>query len=100
MPLPFTTRSARINFKAECPDLRRNQAHLKQGTGPLKKTLTNIRDVKRYLNIATIARDGLLVARSSDPLQPPTELIIVPHSLLDGLVTALIHDTNIKCYWS
>lgn len=61
---------------------------LKQGTRPSKK-LTNIRDVKRYLNVATIAKDGLLVARRYDPLQPPAELIIVPRSVLDGLVTAL-----------
>ncbi|XP_062616881.1 uncharacterized protein LOC134278595 [Saccostrea cucullata] len=80
LPLPFTTRSAWINIQAVCLDLRR--------TRPSKK-LTNIRDVKRYLNIATIARDGLLVARRSDPPQPPTELIIVPRSVLDGLVTAL-----------
>lgn len=86
--LPFTTRSAWINIQADCPDLRRTHAHLKQGTRPSKK-LTNIRDVKRYLNVATIAKDGLLVARRSDPLQPPAELIIVPRSVLDGLVTAL-----------
>lgn len=86
--LPFTTRSAWINIQADCPDLRRTRVHLKQGTRPSKK-LTNIRDVKRYLNIATIAKDGLLVARRSDPLQPPAELIIVPRSVLDGLVTAL-----------
>lgn len=88
LTLPFTTRSAWINIQADCPDLRRTRVHLKQGTRPSKK-LTNIRDVKRYLNVATIAKDGLLVARRSDPLQPPAELIIVPRSVLDGLVTAL-----------
>lgn len=88
LTLPFTTRSAWINIQADCPDLRRTHAHLKQGTRPSKK-LTNIRDVKCYLNVATIAKDDLLVARRSDPLQPPAELIIVPRSVLDGLVTAL-----------
>ncbi|VDI74272.1 Hypothetical predicted protein [Mytilus galloprovincialis] len=75
--LPFTTRSAWINIQSECPDLRRTHAHLKQGTGPPKK-LTNIKDVKRYLNVASIAKDGLLVVRRCDPLAPPNELIIVP----------------------
>ena len=37
-------------------------AHLTQGTRPFKK-LTNIKDVKRYLNVATIASDGLLVVK-------------------------------------
>ncbi|CAC5401057.1 unnamed protein product [Mytilus coruscus] len=86
--LPFTTRSAWINIQSECPDLRRTHAHLKQGTRPSKK-LTNIKDVKRYLNVASIAKDGLLVVRRCDPLAPPNELIIVPRSVLDGLVTAL-----------
>ena len=86
--LPFTTRSAWINIQSECPDLRRTHAHLKQGTRPLKK-LTNIKDVKRYLNVASIAKDRLLVVRHCDPLSPPSDLIIVPRSVLDGLVTAL-----------
>ncbi|CAC5413940.1 unnamed protein product [Mytilus coruscus] len=86
--LPFTTWSAWINIQSECPDLRRTHAHLKQGTRPSKK-LTNIKDVKRYLNVASIAKDGLLVVRRCDPLAPPNELIIVPRSVLDGLVTAL-----------
>jgi len=86
--LPFTTRSAWIEVQSECPDLRRTRAHLKQGTRPSKK-LTNIKDVKRYLNVTSIAKDGLLIVRRCDPLLPPAELIVVPRSVLDGLVTAL-----------
>ena len=86
--VPFTTRSSWIQIQSECPDLRRTHAHLQQGTRPSKK-LTNIKDVKRYLNTVTIAKDGLLVVRKTDPLSPPTELIVVPRSVLDGLVTAL-----------
>lgn len=85
--LPFTTRSAWAQIQSQCPDLRRTHAHLKQGTRPSKK-LTNIRDVKRYLNVASIAK-GLLVVHRTDPLSPSTDLIIVPRSVLDGLVTAL-----------
>lgn len=86
--LPFTTRSAWLNIQSECQDLRRTHAHLKQGTRPSKK-ITNIKDVKRYLSVATISKDGLLVVRRNDPLVPSTELIIVPRSVLDGLVSAL-----------
>ena len=86
--LPFTTRSAWLAIQTDCPDLRRTHAHLKQGTRPSKKT-TNIKDVKRYLSVASIARDGRLVVRRNDPLVPSTELIIVPRSVLHGLVTAL-----------
>ena len=56
--------------------------------GPPKK-LTNIKDVKRYLNVGSIAKDGLLVVWRCDPFAPPNELIIVPRYVLDGLVTAL-----------
>ena len=86
--LPFTTRSAWLAIKTDCPDLRRTHAHLKQGTHPSKK-ITNIKDVKRYLSVASIARDGMLVVRRNDPLAPSTELIIVSRSVLHGLVTAL-----------
>ncbi len=86
--LPFTTRSAWREIQSECRDIRRTHAHLKQGTRPSKKA-TNIKDVKKYLNVASIAKDGLLVAPRTDPLSPITELVIVPRSTLDGLITAL-----------
>ena len=60
--------------------LRRIHTHVKQGTRPSKKT-TNIKDVKRYLSVTSIARDGMLVVRCNGPLVPSTELIIVPHSV-------------------
>ena len=86
--LPFTTRSAWLQIQNDCPDLRRVHAHLKQGTRPSKK-LTNIRDVKRYLSCASIARDGVLVVKHSQPFAPASEAIVVPRSVLDGLLTAL-----------
>ena len=67
--LPFTTRSAWYEVQAECSDLRRTHAHLKQGTRPSKKA-TNINDVKQYLNVATIAKDVLLVVPRTDPRSP------------------------------
>ena len=86
--LPFTNRPAWFSVQNECPDLRRVCAHLKQGTRPSKK-LTNIRDVKRYLNVTSISKDGLLVVQHQQPLSRPIELIVVPCSILDGLLTAI-----------
>ena len=60
--LPFTSRHACLGVQQECSDLRRTHSLLRQGTRPSKK-LTNITDVKRYLRVASIANDGLLVVR-------------------------------------
>ena len=86
--LPFTTRSSWLDIQSECSDLRRTHAHLKQGTRPSKK-VTNVKDIKRYLGVASIAKDGLLVVPRNDPLSPARKLIIVPRPVLHGLVTAL-----------
>ena len=85
--LPFTSRAAWLALQAECPDLRRTYAHLTQATRPSKK-LTNIKDVKRYRNVATIASDGLLVVKRNEPLVPTRECIIAPRQVLDGLLSA------------
>ena len=73
--LPFSTRSDWLQIQSGCPDLRRVHAHLKQGTRPSKK-LTNVRDVKRYLNCTSIAKDGVLVVKRSQAffllLKPPS----------------------------
>ncbi|XP_070548521.1 uncharacterized protein [Ptychodera flava] len=86
--LPFTNRATWLSIQADCPDLRRTHAHLTQGTRPSKK-LTNIKDVKRYLNNVTISRDGLLVVSRTDPFVPPSDRIVVPRQVLDGLLTAI-----------
>ena len=86
--LPFTSRSAWRQIQNDCSDLRRVHAHLKQGTRPSKK-LTNVRDVKRYLNSVSIASDGLLVVKRTLPFAPVADAIVVPRSVLDGLLTAL-----------
>ena len=86
--LPFTTRSTWLSIQAECHDLRRVRAHLKQGTRPSKK-IRNIRDVRRYLNVATLSRDGVMVVCQDKPLTMRQELIVVPREVLHGLLTAL-----------
>ena len=45
--------------------------------------------MKRYLKDVVIAADGLLVVRDHQPFQPPRERLVVPRSVLDGLLTAL-----------
>ena len=87
-PIAYASRSAWLSVQQTCSDLRRVHAHLSQGTRPSKKD-TNIKDVKRYLNIATIASDGLLVVKSNQPFITGSEQIIVPRNVADGLLTAL-----------
>ena len=86
--LPFTSHPAWLVSQQECQHLRRVHAHLKQGTRP-SKMVTNMKDVKRYLNVATIAKDGLLIVRRGNGLAPPRECIVVPRHLLEGLLMAI-----------
>ena len=86
--MPFTSRAAWQATQLECPYLRRTHSHLSQGTRPSKKA-TKIIDVKRYLKDVVIAADGLLIVRDHQPFQPPRERLVVPRSVLDGLLTAL-----------
>lgn len=86
--VPFTGRPTWLAIQSECPDLRRTHSHLRQGTRPSKK-VTNAKDVKRYLNVASIAQDSLLVVKRDIPLASMRECIIVPRSVVDGLLTAL-----------
>ena len=51
--------------------------------------MTNINDVKWYLNIVTLASVGLLVVKCSEPLSADRECIVVPRQLVDGLLTAI-----------
>ena len=86
--LPFTSRSAWLQSQLECPDLRRVHSHLKQGARPSKK-LTNIKDVKRYLDLVSISRNDLLVVKCDEPFAAPRECIVIPRSVVDGFLAAL-----------
>ena len=86
--LPFTGRQSWLSIQHECADLRRTKAHLSQGTRPSRKQ-TNVRDVKRYLQVASVARDGLLVVKRTEPFAPFREPIIVPRQVVSGLLCAL-----------
>ncbi len=68
--------------------MRRVHSHLKQGTRPSKKS-TNIKDIKRYLNVSSLSREGLVVVKKDEPFCPSRECIVVPRPILDGLLTAV-----------
>ena len=86
--MPFTNRVAWLSTQRECADLRRTHSHLSQGTRPTRKA-TKIKDVKRYLQQATVASDGVLVVPDHQPFQPSRERIVVPRAVINGLLTAI-----------
>ena len=51
---------------------------------------TSIPDVKWYLQVATIAPDGLLVVKENSPFPRCVDCIIAPKQILLGLLTALL----------
>ena len=87
-PIPFSSRSSWNEMQRSCKHLSRACAHLKQGTTPSRKA-TDLRDVKRYLNVARIARDGLMVVDQQGFLRSKSERIVVPRMYLPGLLTSL-----------
>ena len=86
--LPYTSRNAWRAIQHDCQDLRRAHAHLEHGTRPSRKA-TNCLDVKRYLQVTTISKDGLLVVPKREPLAPTRECIVVPRNILPGILSAL-----------
>ena len=86
--LPLTSRSVWLQSQWECPDLRHDHSHLKQGTCPFKK-LTNIKDVKRYRNLVSISCDSLLVVKHDEPFAASCECIVILGSVVDGFLAAL-----------
>lgn len=86
--MPFMNPTSWKTTQQDCPSLRRTFSHLSQGTRPTKK-MTNIKDVKRYLRVATIGQDGILVVKHRDPFTQTRNLIVVPRHVISGLLTAL-----------
>ena len=80
--------SAWLEAQREDSDLRRVFAHLPQGTRPSRKD-TNVKDVKRYLQHTTIARDGLLVVKRLENQPALSEAIVLPRTAIPGLLTVL-----------
>ncbi len=49
----------------------------------------NKRNVKHYLRVCTLARDGLLVVKKAEPFMPTHECIVITQGVFPGLVNAL-----------
>ena len=81
--MPFITRPTWLSTKAGCPHLRRVYAYLSQTTCPSKK-LSNMKDMKRYLNC------WMLVVSHHRPFSPTTERFVVARHKLAGLLTTIL----------
>ena len=86
--MPFLNRNAWRSVQHDCADLRRTYAHLKNGTSPSRKT-RNLKNVRRYLSIATLENDGLIVVHKDIPFKQQHSLVVIPVDLLHGICTAL-----------
>ena len=86
--MPFLNREAWRAAQHDCDAMRRTYAHLSQGTRPSRKA-KNIKDVRRYLQVASISDAGLLIHRKNDPYVLQRDLIIISKDILSVLLTAL-----------
>ena len=85
--VPYSNRGAWHEIQQACHDLKRVFAFLTAGTRPTTKS--KLTDVKRYLQKASIDKDGLLVVVRTEPFLPRKELIIVPQQVVLGFMTSL-----------
>jgi hypothetical protein len=86
--VPYANKQTWATLQKECPDLRRVHSYLKNGIRPTAKN-TRITDVKRYMQKVQISKDGLLTVPHTEPFMPPKDLIVVPQTVLSGLITSL-----------
>jgi len=73
--LPFLNKVAWRLAQHECADFRRTFAHLTQGTRPSRKS-RNLKNLRRYLNVASVDDQGLIVVHKQDPGVPHRSLIV------------------------
>ena len=85
--MPFMNETAWRSAQQECSILKRAYAHLTQGTRPQRKS-RNLRDLKRYLQVASVNDRGTLIVKKSSAFIQ-RDLIVVPQSILDGMISAL-----------
>ena len=86
--LPFLNKNAWKAAQQNCPDMRRAFAHLTQGTKPSRKA-RHLKHVKKYLNVATVDENGLIIVRKQDPFLHQRSLIVVPYDIMPGIITAM-----------
>ena len=86
--LPFLNRNAWKAAQQNCPDMRRAFAHLTQGTRPSRKA-RHLKHVKKYLSVATVDENGLIIVRKQDSFFHQRSLIVVPFNIMPGIITAM-----------
>ena len=85
----FTNRSAWREIQASCGSLTKVKEHLTWGTSPSKKCNKST-DTKRYLHNSVLARDGLIIIKEiGNPWKSHQDRIVVPRSIVPGLLTAI-----------
>ena len=87
-PVPFSSKSGWRELQVSDDSLRRTAACLQQGTKPGRKE-KKMKDVKRYLQVAKLTKDSLLIVQNHSPITGRTERIIVPRCYLQGLLECL-----------
>ena len=93
LPIPFGNRAAWREIQSRCPSMVQASSHLRGGTRPSKKC-TKVNDTKRYLRVATLARDGLLIVNSQGAFTEATERIVVPRAMVEAVLTAIHQKGN------
>lgn len=63
---------------------------------PRSNRVTNAKDVKRYLNTTTLAKDGLLIVRRHTPLVSSSECIVVPRNVLRLVVSRYFYALDLE----
>ena len=87
--MPWTNRRAWSEIQDECDTLRKVKFFRSKGTTPNRKS-KNLRQVRRHMSAGTIlSHDNLLVNPHTPPLGPVQERIVVPESVLHGLLTIM-----------
>ena len=83
--MPFTNVCAWKSAQKADADQKRVFAQLSAGSRPGRKE-RNIQNIRRYLQVTTISNSGLLIVRKPNPYGKDYELIVVPQSLVPGLI--------------
>ena len=86
--VPFSSPNAWLQIQLNCATIQLVRKHLQQGTRPLKNQ-RNLRDVRSLLRVSSVTNDGLVVVNKQCPLQPDIQLIVIPQSYVQGLLTML-----------
>ena len=86
--VPFSSKSGWHELQVSDRSLRRTAACLQQGTKPSRKE-TGMKDVKRYLQVARMSKEGLVIVEKHTPRFGRTERIVVPRCYLNGLLQCL-----------